>query len=173
LAPHSIEEYIVRELIRDSSNTKIVKEYLEKLDRDDILRLFENFLDKEDAEVEIKVPISILKNRKLSSLELIIKFLREEAGLSNAAVASLLGRSQQVCWTTYNNTRKKLPAKLVFKFSRYDIPVRIFRDKKLSVLEAIVVFLKDEFRLSYHEIAVLLKRDDRTIWTVYDRAGKK
>jgi len=173
LAPQSIEEYIVHELIRDSSNTRIVRQYLEKLDRDELLRLFDNFLDRDDAKAEIKIPVSILQERKLSSLELIVKFLREEAGLSNSSVSSMLGRSQQVCWNTYSNSKKKLPGRLEFGFSNNDIPVRIFRDSTLSILEAIVVFLKDESGLSYHEIAMLLKRDDRTIWTVHDRAGRK
>jgi len=53
------------------------------------------------------------------------------------------------------------------------IPTLIFRDRKLSVLEAMVEYLKDEKQLSYHEIAVLLNRDDRTIWTCYSRAKKK
>lgn len=49
----------------------------------------------------------------------------------------------------------------------------IFRDRKLSVLEVLVEYLKDKKELSYHEIAVLLNRDDRTIWTVYNRVKKK
>lgn len=49
----------------------------------------------------------------------------------------------------------------------------IFRDRMLSVLEVLVEYLKDKKELSYHEIAVLLNRDDRTIWTVYSRVKKK
>ena len=54
-----------------------------------------------------------------------------------------------------------------------NIPSYIFKDRSLSVLEAIVKYLKEERMLSYHEIAVLLKRNDRTIWTVYSRVKKK
>ena len=54
-----------------------------------------------------------------------------------------------------------------------DIPIFIFRDRSLSVLEVIVEYLKDKLNLNYHEIAVLLNRDDRTIWTCYNRAKKK
>ncbi len=54
-----------------------------------------------------------------------------------------------------------------------DIPSSIFRDRSLSVLEVLVRYLKDEKKLSFHEIAVLLNRDDRTIWTVYSRGRKK
>jgi len=49
----------------------------------------------------------------------------------------------------------------------------IFKDRSLSVLESLVSHLKDVKRYSYHEIAVMLNRDDRTIWTVYHRAMQK
>jgi hypothetical protein len=57
--------------------------------------------------------------------------------------------------------------------SSVDIPSHIFRDRSVKVLEAVVEFLKEKKNLTYHEIAVLLNRDDRTIWTVYSRAKKK
>ncbi len=53
------------------------------------------------------------------------------------------------------------------------VPSMIFKDRSISVLEAMVEYLKDEKQLSYHEIAILLNRDDRTIWTCYSRAKKK
>jgi len=53
------------------------------------------------------------------------------------------------------------------------IPSSIFKDRKLSVLEIISEFLKEQEGLTYHEIAVLLGRDDRTIWTCYKRAKEK
>lgn len=53
------------------------------------------------------------------------------------------------------------------------LPTNIFKDRTVSVLEAISEYLKDEKGLTYHEIAVLLNRDDRTIWTCYNRAKKK
>ncbi|MBU0980905.1 MAG: sigma-70 region 4 domain-containing protein [Nanoarchaeota archaeon] len=53
------------------------------------------------------------------------------------------------------------------------IPISVLRDRSLKPLEAIVEYLKDIQGLTYHEIAELLNRDDRTIWTVYNRAKKK
>ena len=53
------------------------------------------------------------------------------------------------------------------------IPLSIFLDRSVSVLEAIVEYLKDERGLNYHDMAVLLNRNDRTVWTCYDRAKKK
>ena len=53
------------------------------------------------------------------------------------------------------------------------IPSSIFKDRKLAPLESITEYLKDTQGLSFHEIAVILNRDDRTIWTCYNRAKKK
>ena len=53
------------------------------------------------------------------------------------------------------------------------IPSNIFKDRSLSVLEAIVKYLKEKRNLTYHQIAELVDRDDRTIWTVYNRVIKK
>jgi len=51
-------------------------------------------------------------------------------------------------------------------------PKSIFKTKH-TIFEAVVFYLKEERNLSFHEIAVLLDRDDRNIWTVYARARKK
>ena len=53
------------------------------------------------------------------------------------------------------------------------VPLRIFIEQELSPLETLVVYLKEESKLSFHAIALLLLRDDRTIWTSYMRAKKK
>lgn len=53
------------------------------------------------------------------------------------------------------------------------IPNSVLQDRALSVLESIVEYLKEEKNMRFHEIALALKRDDRTIWTVYSRAKKK
>ena len=53
------------------------------------------------------------------------------------------------------------------------VPVSIFHDRTVSVLEAISEYMKDSLGLTYHEVAVALERDDRTIWTCYNRAKAK
>jgi len=60
------------------------------------------------------------------------------------------------------------------KGTRYvNIPSFILRNRECAPLEAIVVYLKDTQGLTYAQIAELLNRDDRTIWTTYQRATKK
>ncbi len=68
---------------------------------------------------------------------------------------------------------KKKSRKKQKKIDSILIPNFIFQDRTLSVLEVIVEYLKEEKNMSFHEIALALKRDDRTIWTVYSRARKK
>jgi hypothetical protein len=53
------------------------------------------------------------------------------------------------------------------------IPISLFSNKKLGVLEVIVKVLKENYLLNYSRIAYLLNRDVRTIWTVYKMSSKK
>ena len=102
--------------------------------------------------------------------------MKEEKNLSYHQIASLLNRDDRTIWTAYSRVQKKrrtTGAASYSKAPKLKIPSIIFRDRSVAVLEATVEFLKDEKKLSYHEIAVALNRDDRTIWTVYNRAKKK
>ena len=57
--------------------------------------------------------------------------------------------------------------------SEIKIPISVLSNRSLATLEAVVVYMKDSLNLTYHQIAELLNRDDRTIWTCYNRAAKK
>ena len=120
---------------------------------------------------EIFIPCSIF-NKKLSSLEAISKYLFENKNLSLKKISKLLNRSNRNIWNAYNKSKKKFSKKLVVKESIL-LPISILRNLDFTLLENIVCYLKENLELSYHQIAVLLQRDDRTIWTVYQRARKK
>jgi len=53
------------------------------------------------------------------------------------------------------------------------IPISIFKDARLTPFESIVKYLKETENLTYAEIGRQLARDERNIWTVYQRAKKK
>ena len=53
------------------------------------------------------------------------------------------------------------------------IPVSVFSQRRLGCLEAAVKYLKENLSLKYVEIAKMLNRDERTIWTTYNKARKK
>ena len=149
--------------------------YLKKqgLGSEEIIGLVNKHL-KVQVREEIKVPISVFNNDYLSSLENIVKYLRENLLLSFKQIGSLTNRNQIALAVTYRNAKKKMESRFVVEeISPYSIPVSILKDRNISVLENIAAYLKDNFGLNYHSIAVLLNRDDRTIWTVYQRAKKK
>lgn len=121
---------------------------------------------------ETHIPVSIF-SRKLSSLETIVKYLRENLELTFSKIGELTGRDQKALSVTYRNAKKKMPVPLNIGFSKFFIPLSLLKNRNFSVLENIVRYLKDNCHLNYHKIAVLLHRDDRTIWTTYNRAKKK
>ena len=117
-------------------------------------------------------PISIINNR-LTVLESIVKYFKEEKGYSLHSIAGLLRRNEKNLWHAYNSATKKMPHSVHAAASDILVPLDIFSSEKFSPLEAIVVYLKEQRKLSFHDIASLLTRDDRTIWTTYTRAKKK
>ncbi len=120
---------------------------------------------------EILIPTTIF-TKKLSPLETDVKYLKENLDLDYSRIAELLGRNRKTIWQAYKNAAKKLPEHMKPAETVYNVPVSALRDK-LSILEATVAYLKDQFKLSYHKIGELLQRDERTVWTVYNRAEKK
>lgn len=121
---------------------------------------------------EITIPITIFR-QDLTPLESVVKYLKENLGYSLREIGSLLGRNEKNIWHTYADVRRKFQGKLIVKETEYFIPVSIFANREVSAFEALAIYLKDFYSLSYHEIAVLLQRDDRTVWTVCHRALAK
>tara|TARA_Y100000310_G_scaffold340066_1_gene434652 strand:+ start:3098 stop:3409 length:312 start_codon:yes stop_codon:yes gene_type:complete len=102
-----------------------------------------------------------------------VKYLKENLNLKIAKIAQLLNRDPKTIWSTYYKAKKKLEQKFEEEQSNINLPISIFKSRKLSFLESIVYHIKQKYDLTFHEIATLLKRDDRTIWTVYQKAKKK
>ncbi len=120
-----------------------------------------------------EIPLCIFDNDKLSSLEAIVKYLKEDVGLRLKKIAKILNRRQKTIWSTYDNAKKKMAGHFILKESPYFIPTTIFQNRAFSVLESIVMHLKGYYGLTYHQIAVLMHRNDRTIWTTYNRTKRK
>lgn len=160
---------IKEEIIRN-----IEKELLELEETSDLgFNQLLNILKERQKDRKTKrMPLSVFDNDKLSALESIVKYLKENLGLNYREISILLKRNYDPIAITYRNSKKKLPTKLNI-VSDNNIPIEIFGNKELSILENIVSYLREKMELSYHEIAVLLRRDDRTIWTVYNRVTKK
>ncbi len=118
------------------------------------------------------IPLSIFDNEKLSIFEALAKYMRENLKMRFVKIASLIGRSDKTVWVTYSKAKKKMPSPFTKLSSEISIPITSLSNSNLTIFEGVVLFLKEK-DITNHEVAVMLHRDDRTIWSVYDRAKKK
>ena len=121
---------------------------------------------------EVSVPVGVFGNDYLSSLEAIVKYLKEELKLKFSKIGKLLNRSNKTIWATYDKAAKKMPSSFGLISRNIMIPASALSNRSYSTLESVVGFIKD-LDYSNHEVGEMLHLDDRTIWTVYDRVKKK
>ena len=151
---------------------KILSSFKTLRDDEKVELLSSLILSLKEARSHDSIPMSIFDNDKLSTFEALAKYMKENLRLKFVVIASLLNRSDKTIWATYNKARKKIQGAFASVVSDINIPISHFSDRKFTVFESLVLYLKDH-GLTNHEIAVMLHRDDRTIWSVYDRANKK
>jgi hypothetical protein len=155
------------------------EEEISNLSRDELLLILKGIIRKyevKDTDLQVKkaaisVPVSIF-NDKLSSLEVVCKYLIENLNLKHNEVSRLLNRDISTIYQAYRFSQKKLPDKLEIE-SGLSIPLNVIANRKLATLESIVVYLKEQMNMSYNEIALALKRNMKTVYTVYHRAKLK
>jgi hypothetical protein len=170
-----LAEALLKEYFAGKSPEEIVSAMLAYLEQDknfndeDILAL----LSHTKNEQETMLPVTLFSIDALSPLEVVVKYLKERKNLAYHTIGKLLGRDDRVIWATYKKAANKHPAELVPEPTPFLMPATMLADSPLSVLETVVVELHDHHKLNFAQIARLLKRNDRTIWTVYNRAGKK
>lgn len=134
--------------------------------------LVQNLLKQQNNNKNIHLPASIFST-KLSCLETICKYLREELNLSFAEMATILKRKQITLRTTYNKAKKKHPKKFSsFKFN-INIPLNKLTNRKYTTFELLVKYLKEDCKLKTNKIAEITNRNYKTIWTTYSRAKAK
>ncbi len=122
-------------------------------------------------EKEILIPVGIF-SKDLGALEAITKYMKENLNMSYSEIAERLERNERTIWTSYKKSSEKARCGFELKEKGAEIPLHIFKNKDLTVLETAVSYLKEkEFKFS--EIAKLLGRDQRNIWTIYSRTIKK
>jgi hypothetical protein len=119
------------------------------------------------------IPLSIF-NPYLGALESIVKYMREELLLDYNTIAGILGRNAGPIGVAYRRTRQKLKGALDIS-SKESIPFEALRAKEnygLSVFESLAYHLAKK-GYDWHEIAGIMHRHDKTVWTILDRAKKK
>jgi predicted DNA-binding protein (UPF0251 family) len=129
-------------------------------------KLPEKLNDKSDTAISL----SVFKSR-LTPLAAAISHLKGE-GLRNKEIAELINRDERNVWTIYNRIKDRVGEKPEKPKPEVKIPISIFK-KELGGLEAVVKYMKENLDMKYSEIANLLNRDQRTVWTAYSKAVAK
>ena len=114
------------------------------------------------------IPISAFKAR-LSGLEIIVKYLKEVENKPFKEISGILNRKLSTLYNTYRKSKIKFKKELDVSDDSITIPYEIFADRKYSVLESIVDFLKDTRKCSFTQISLMLNKKYSTIKTVCRR----
>ena len=120
---------------------------------------------------EIEVPIEAF-SKELGGLEAIVKYMKENLNMSYHLIAQYLSRDERTIWTAYKKATEKQKEPKKIKETDIVLPISIFENKYLTILESIIIYLKEK-GFKFSEIAELLERDQRNIWTTYAKAKKK
>jgi len=138
---------------------------------------------EEELLEDLSLPSAIF-TKKLGCLEAIVKYMKEDLRKSHHEIAKILNRDDRTIWTAHRKAMEKEPEKVNLEKTIVTLPIMklektfmllptsIFKNRKLTTLEAIIVYLKDN-GLKNSEIARLLNRDQRNIWTTYQKAENK
>src|SRR3990167_208768 len=97
-----------------------------------------------------------------------VKDLRNFKSQYNISYNNLIDIISRKIDDNYVRDKPKISGK-----SKTLIPTEIFQNGNLSILESVVKCLKESSDLSLSEIALILKRDPRNIWKVYNNSIKK
>lgn len=143
------------------------------LSESEVLTLIKNKQKEILEEQATYIPVSLFGATKLSSLEAITVYLRENKLFSFTRMGKVLGRNPIALNASYHVAKRKYDKKIHVPESAYFIPAIIFQRKEYSVLENIIFYLKQEYCLTNVQISNLVKKDQRTIWTVLARVKEK
>lgn len=119
---------------------------------------------------EIFIPVSIFST-ELSPLEAVSRYLHDNKKMSFSEIGRRLNKERTSIWLAYKNSKKKYPKDLPIR-SKYNISL-FELNNKLSVLESVVVSLKDNQDMNFSKISTLLDRAVTTIHTAYKRGKQK
>ena len=147
------------------SNQELINSFSEEFEATETPSVFYLNLKYSD---EIYLPVTIFQD-EFTAFQAIIKYLKEHLKLSNKKISSLLNKDVKSVWAAHQLVKNK---PLIFKETNINIPLSTFKGGELSSLEALVSFLKN-LDMTYAEIARLLNRDQRTVWTACLRAKNK
>jgi len=126
---------------------------------------------KKKKAVKVGVPATIF-TKDLGYLEALVKYLKENLGMSYSVIAELLNRDQRTIWTAYKKASEKQKEPISVKETEIFIPISILGDREFTIREAVISYLRTK-GLRHSEIAKLLNRDPRNVWTRIKKSRKR
>ena len=121
---------------------------------------------------DIIVPLEIFSSEELGPLEAVVKYMGENLKMKYNEIAIELNRNENTIRSSYKRAVEKQKKKFTIKKSGRKISLEEFNIKGLTILESLVNYFKEK-GMKYVEIGELLGKDQRNIWTIYDRVKKK
>jgi DNA-binding NarL/FixJ family response regulator len=116
------------------------------------------------------VPIEIFAERKLSALQALAKYLRENLDYSNKQISSALKKDSRSIWSAYEQSKTRKKMQFDITKSSMTIPIEIFSHDQ-PMLGSLIIYLK-EMGWSNKKIAATLKRSATTTSTIFGRMSK-
>lgn len=117
------------------------------------------------------IPITVFSTT-LSPSEAITKFLKDSYQLHFSDIATILHKETSSIWSSYKRAGAKIGKDFKFEDSKIKVPANAF-SHNISVLEALVVYLKDVKGMKIAKLSEMLKKSKSTLWTAYNRGRKK
>ena len=148
---------------------KLVSQIVDLLSKKEKKRILQKILGEEN-----NLPISIFKTKGLSGLEAVTIYLKDHKNQPTKKVAANLKRKLSTIYTTCTNAKRKLKGKeLDCSDNSVTIPIKMFSQRKFSVLESLVFYLNQEKRIPLKKISILLNKNYNTVKTVFWRYNQK
>jgi DNA-directed RNA polymerase specialized sigma24 family protein len=166
--------------VRGHSNTNPNHDNsIPKKDVEEFIGKFESYISEIKQKYSLKekipedtVPVEVFST-KLSPSEAVVKYLKENKQKTYREIAVILKRDERGIWGSYRRSLNKLKAPFEIAEPLISIPLINLSDRRLSILEAVVLYLKEVVGKRGTEISRLLNKSPTTISTVYLRAKKK
>lgn len=133
----------------------------------------ERGLDVDDfLREDLTVPVSVFAIG-LSPSEALCAYLKEKKRLPFRRIGDLLNRDERSAWTSYRRAKSKRPDPLLISEEGLRIPVSIFTDRSMSILEHVVSYALEHTGMSVPNLARLLNKHPSALHTVIKRARQK
>lgn len=146
-------------------------------DKRETYRDIRNPAEKKEAfsHSEILIPSTIFCDRSLSFLESLVEYLKDQLQLSYHEIGQLTNRDERNIWTLHHRARTKREERphQMKKSPVVHIPLSVVCDRRVSILEIVVEYLRDKAGLKNNQTAEALNRSVKTISTAYIRTKKK